>query len=197
MCAFLSKIKKMLHHHEKTTTKKNLSQKRKVYYSYFSLLYCFYLSLLSQERAWNKCWAVHKQCCKPLVKKKRWQLHEKNKEKDQKHLNKKCTSQAPATWIKFCTWEKTTSIFSAANIIQALWWKLLYSLFHSHMYPFPIGNNILGKSFNLVKLEHSWHFFMLKAWQYDSSVFNMTRSLNSSCITTTRLYHCKVVFQNY
>lgn len=40
-----------------------------VYYGYFSVLYCFYSSSLGQERIWNKCRAVHRQCCKLLVEK--------------------------------------------------------------------------------------------------------------------------------
>lgn len=47
---------------------------------------------------------------------------------------------------------KDNPFFSAANIIQALWPESSFSDSHS---TFPIGNNILGKSFNLVRPEQS------------------------------------------
>lgn len=84
----------MLCHHGKAEKRTYHKKVRKVYYSYFSPFYSFYLSLLSQEYETNAEQHI-KQCCELLVKKSSGNCMKKIRKR--LRSKKKSVPQAPAT----------------------------------------------------------------------------------------------------
>lgn len=133
--------------------KKNLAQKSEkglfqLFFT-FSLFYCFYLSFLSQEYETNAKQCI-KKCCELLVKKKAVSTALKKSGRDSeatRNLYLRLQLQNKILHMR----KDNIHFFSQKYNSSFMIWKLLYSLFHSHMNPFPIRNNILGKSITFSK----------------------------------------------